>query len=308
MATVRNDLAILPYSDPEMVFPKVAPVLRKYVPSGTEYYTPYNSDVTAQTGRTALGDITAHAVGSASTSFNCAEIIDRENMSYDAIKASYRDDLRAEMAMARVGKRAVSDKLDLQLKTALLGSPEDIHSESDICGAVEALAWTLADKAYGKIALVLSTKCFTALKGVSAIKDRMKNMGIFQADGDPRRITEAQMAAAFGVDEIVVGPNRVWGSGAGASCGALVVKPTPELYPNEEVQYARTFAYEFAEGGDGWLPFLCEVWTNDLIKGLTVDVTAKAAVVVLNSGLKQAIRFFQADASESGSDSASISG
>ena len=305
MATVRNDLAILPYSDPEMVFPKVAPVLTKYAPSGTEYYTPWNQDVTAQTGRNPLGDITAHAVGAASANYNCAEIIDRENMSYDAIKASYRDDLRAEMSMARIGKRAVSDKLELQLKSALLSSPEDIHSETDICGAVEALAWTLADKAYGKIALVLSTKCFTALKGVSAIKDRMKNMGIFANDGDPRRITEAQMAAAFGVDEVIVGCNRVWGSGAGATCGALVIKPTEGLFPNEEVQFARTFAYEFADNGDGWLPFMVEVWQNDLIKGLTVDVTAKAAVVTLNSALKQGIRFFEADASESGSDSIS---
>ena len=137
MATVRNDLAILPYSDPEMVFPKVAPVLTKYAPSGTEYYTPWNQDVTAQTGRNPLGDITAHAVGAASANYNCAEIIDRENMSYDAIKASYRDDLRAEMSMARIGKRAVSDKLELQLKSALLSSPEDIHSETDICGAVQ---------------------------------------------------------------------------------------------------------------------------------------------------------------------------
>ena len=213
------------------------------------------------------------------------------------------------MSMARVGKRAVSDVIEGQLKTALLGSPEDIHAESDICGAVEALAWTLADKAYGKIALVLSTKCFTALKGVASIKDRMKNLGIFTNDGDPRRITEAQMAAAFGVDEVIVGPNRVWGSGAGATCGALVVKPTEGLYPNEEVQFGRTFAYEFPEGGfDEWIPFLVEVWVNDLCKGLTVDVTAKAAFVTLNSALKQGIRFFAADAFESGSDSNSISG
>lgn len=307
MATIRNDLAILPYSDPSMVFPKIAPVLTKYAPAGTEYYMPYNSTPSATTGREQLASITSNKVGMASTSYNCAEILSRSEMSYDSIKASYRDNLRAEMAMARIGKRAVSDVLEGQLKTNLLGSPEDISDETDICGAVEALAWTLADKSEGEIALVLGTKAFTALKGTTAIRNRMTNMGIFAADGDPRRITEAQLAAAFGVSEVIVGPGRVWNSGVGATCGALVIKPTNGLYPNEEPQYARTFAYEFADNGDGWLPFLCEVWENDLIKGLDVDTTAKAAVVVLNSALKQGVRFFQPDASDSSSESASVS-
>lgn len=288
MGTVRNDLALAPYSDPAMVFTRVAPALVRYEESGTAWYQPYNADVSAQTGRSPLGAVTANAVAAASKPFVCGEILSREEMSYDQVRQGYRDLLSAEFAMARLGKRAVGDTLELALATALLASPEDLSSSTNLPGDVEALASALADKAPGRVALVLSASLFGALKADSEVKDRMKNIGIAIGEGgDPRKITEAQMAAVMGVDEVIVGPGRVWNT-PGAKTGSLVILPTEGLAPNEEPQYGRCYTYEYAVDGE-YLPFTCESFYNDLNKSYNVDTVAKAAFVELNAGLKQAV-------------------
>lgn len=288
MATVRNDLALAPYSDPEMVFNKVAPALVRYEQSGTAWYQPYTANTTAQTGRAALGAVTANTVAAASKSFICNEILSRQEMSYDQVRQGYRDLLSAEFAMARLGKRAVGDALELQLATALLASPEDLSGETNLPGAVESLASILADKAPGKVALVLSSALFGALKSNDEVKARMRNTGVVLGEGgDARRITREQLAAVMGVDEVIVGPGRVWNT-PGAKTAALVVLPTEGLAPNEEAQYGRCYTYEFSTDGE-FLPFACESFMDDLNKGYVVDTVAKAQFVELNVALKQAV-------------------
>lgn len=288
MGTVRNDLALAPYSDPAMVFTKVAPALVRYEEAGKAWYQPYNADVSAQTGRSPLGAVTANAIAAANKNFACEEILSRQEMSYDQVIQGYRDILSAEFALARLGKRAVGDTLELQLATALLASPEDLSSSTNLPGDVEALASALADKAPGRVALVLSAALFGALKADSEIKDRMKNIGIAIGEGgDPRKITEAQMAAVMGVDEVIVGPGRVWNT-PGAKTGALVILPTEGLAPNEEPQYGRIYSYEWNVDGE-FLPFLCESFYNDLNRGYNVDTVAKAQFLELNAALKQAV-------------------
>lgn len=288
MATVRNDLAIAPYSDPEMVFTKVAPALVRYEEAGTAWYQPYTADVTAQTNRNPLGAVTANAVAAASKPFTCGEILSRQEMSYDQVRQGYRDLLSAEFAMARLGKRAVGDTLELALATALLANPEDLSSSTNLPGDVEALASALADKAPGRVALVLSASLFGALKADDEVKARMRNTGVILGEGgDARRITKEQLAAVFGVDEVIVGPGRVWNT-PGAKTGSLVILPTEGLAPNEEPQYGRCYTYEYAIDGE-YLPFTCESFYNDLNKSYNVDTVAKAAFVELNAGLKQAV-------------------
>ena len=294
MATVRNDLALAPYSDPEMVFHRVAPALTRYESAGTAWYQPYTADVTAITNRAALGAVTANAVAAASKSFTCGEILSRQEMSYDQVRQGYRDLLSAEFAMARLGKRAVSAALETALATALMANPVDKSASDNLPGEIEALASDLADKGNGKIGLVLSPLAFGNLKADAEVKARMTNTGVILGQGgDARNVTKEQLAAVFGLDEVIVGPAYIWNQAAvaGGSKAALVVLPTEGLEPTEEAQYGRIYSYEFAVDGE-FLPFSCESFYNDINKSYNVDTVAKAAFVELNAGLKQAITLF----------------
>lgn len=315
MADIRNDLRDAAYSAPDLTHERLAPTLVRYQEAGTLWYQPYASDVQAQTGRSALGNVTAHTQGAASTSYACGEIIDRQQMSYDAIRQSYRDNLRADLAMSRVGKRAVDDKIELAMANSLLANPIDLSASTNLPGDIEDMAWTLIDKAPGqRCVLTINGKIFTALKANAAIKDRMKNIGIAVGEGgDPRRVTAAQMAAVLGVDEVIVAPNRVWVAmvkagtlgPTGAACGVLTLLPDGSLQPNEEVQLARVISYQYGETDS--FPFEITSWDDDRYLGHVIDTKTKAQFVLLNSALKQSVQLIAADASDSGSASGSAS-
>lgn len=314
MAEIRNDLRDAPYSAPELTHERLAPTLTRYQTSGTMYYMPYASDVAAQTGRSPLGNVTVHSQSSAYTTYACGEIFDRQELPYDAIRESYRDDLRADLAMARLGKRAVDDQIELAMANALLANPVDLTSSTNLPGDIEDLAWELIDKTPGqRCVLTISGKIFTALKANSEIKDRMKNIGIAVGEGgDPRRITAAQMAAVFGVDEVIVAPNRVWVNmvkadtlgPTGAACGVLSMLCDGTLQPNEEIQLGRVVSYQY--GDTASFPFEITSWDDDRYAGRVIDTKTKAQFVMLNSALKQSVKLIEEDASSSAS--ASVSG
>lgn len=305
MADHRNDLRDAPYSAPELTHERLAPTLIRYQEAGTLYYQPWNQDSAAITNRSPLGSVTANSVTTAYTTYSCGEILSRQQMSYDAIRESYADKLRAELAMARLGKRAVDDTIEVALATSFLGSPKDLTGSTNIPGDVEAESWLLRDKTEGRVALTVSNKLFTALKSNSQVADRMKNIGITPGnDYDIRNVAAWIMAQIMGVDEVIVAPDRCWSATIGGDkIGVLSVLPDGTLQPNEQPQVARVIAYQFGETDS--FPFECTSWEYDAILGSVVDTKTKAQFKVLNSNLKQAIRFFEADASSSDSASAS---
>ena len=170
---------------------------------------------------------------------------------------------------------------------------------------MEAESWLLRDKTEGRVALTVSNKLFTALKSNSQVADRMKNIGITPGnDYDIRNVAAWIMAQIMGVDEVIVAPDRCWSATIGGDkIGVLSVLPDGTLQPNEQPQVARVIAYQFGETDS--FPFECTSWEYDAILGSVVDTKTKAQFKVLNSNLKQAIRFFEADASSSDSASAS---
>ena len=302
MANKRDDLRTAPYATPGYLHERIAPTLTKRQRGGTLNYQPLQSDVTAQTGRTALGAITRHSVAGASLSFTLTEKRDRQVMSYDEINESFADQLHAELAMARIGKRAVDSIFEAALMRSLLGGTAlDFSAESLLASAIESAASDLQDKGEGAVALVLSSYLFGKVKGNSEVKDRMKNTGVLLgAGGDPRNVTAAQLASVVGVDEVLVGNNRIWKTAAAAEkdanqdplglekCAALVILPNGELQPTEEVQYARTLVYQYGE--DNSYPFEVTSWEDDDVDGIVVDIKGYGEFYALNAGLKQAIK------------------
>lgn len=308
MPAIRPDLQTAEFSRPPFLTDIILPPLMREQIAGTLYYQAVASDVTAQSGRanaSTIGDITEHIVSAASKTFSCSEIRDRQKMSYTQVKG-YADLLHAELAMARIAKRAWFSKVETTTARVLLGaaSPTDLSGTSaDIASSLENAVAELQDKAPGKVALVLSSRNFTRLKTDSNIKDRMKNTGVvLGAGGDPRNVTAEQLAAILGVDQILIGPNDVWhtamkkANSTGQTDGfdyqgnaALVVLPDPAVDPVEEIQLGRTIYYKWSSNGDF---FVCESFHDDKCDADCVDIKGLVDSQVFNTSLFITFKLF----------------
>lgn len=288
MPTRRPDLAAAEYTSTGYLHRLLAPALPVFQQGGTLYYTPVAARTTAQRGRASLAAVTAADQAAASKVFACQEILSRKRMGYAEVTQGYSDLLTAELDMAAAGKDEVEAAIEGTLAESLLASPEDISASTNLPGDVESLASELMDKAPDQeIALVLSSKAFTSLKADEEVKARMQNSGIAIGEGgDPRKVTAAQMAAVFGVHRVLVGKTSIWG----AKSGVLAMLPHQEKAQNQEAQLARVVTYT-AEPVDG-IPFTCESFEDNNLKGYVVDTLAQAAVLVLNSGLAKALTLF----------------
>lgn len=299
---LRNDLAYAEYSNPEYIHEELAPTFKVAQQSGTMHYQPVNADSAAITNRGNLGTIDITGAGSASKPFNAGEILKRAELDVKEVEQCYADLMRAQLALARIGKRAVDGAIETALATALIGGEvdADLSTSTTKPEDVEALAYQLYDKAPGEVALVLPSQVFTRLKADANVQARMRNTGVAIGEGgDPRKITAAQLAAIFGVNRVLIGNNRIWGA-INNTCGALVAIPNGELSPREEVQFARTVVYDTGEQ-DGF-PFTCESWFDNQHLGHAVDTRANAACMILNADLAISIKFFADGTSAIGDD------
>ncbi len=308
MATIRPDLQSAEFSRPAFLTDTILPPLMKEQIAGTLYYQKVLADNDAQTGRehaATIGTINEHIVAAATKTFSCEEIRDRQKMSYTQVKG-YADLLHAELAMARLAKRAWFNQIETKTALALFGGDAlDVSGTSaDIPTDIENAVAELQDKAPGKIALVLSSRNFTKLKTNESIKDRMKNTGVVVgAGGDPRMVTAEQLAAILGVDQLLIGPNDVWynamkkdASSTGGSDGydyqgnaALVVLPEASTDPVEEIQLGRTIYYKWSSDGDF---YVCESYHEDKVDADCVDVKGLVDSQILNSDLFKTVTLF----------------
>lgn len=301
MAERRTDLEQVEISFPAYAIPQILPWFARKQTAGNLYYQAAQTDATAQYNRNtaSLASITTNAMAAASTSFACAEIIQREEMSYDQVMG-YADLAHAELAMARKARRAFYNKVESLGISAILTNA--IDATSDPVAAVDSYAAKLADKAFGETALVVSNHDFVALKNNNIVKDRMKNTGIYLGyNGDPRSVTKEQLAAVFGVSRVIVGRDDLWYKSGYKGVGAVVVLPNADIDPNEEVQLGRSIYFAYDSEAEH---HIVESWYDEVAKAHAVDAVGLVDIKVLNSGLKQAITLFSVD--QSGSESQSI--
>lgn len=304
MATIRPDLQSAEFARPEFLTDIIAPPLVRDQSAGTLYYQSVKKDVKAQTGRAnaaTIGEITENILAAATKTFSCAEIRSRQKMSYTQVKG-YADLLHAELAMARIAKRAWYDQIEISTAKAMLGAANhvDLSASDDILGSIEDVAASLQDKAPGKVALVISSRNFTRLKANEGVKDRMKNTGVvLGAGGDPRNVTTEQLAAILGVDKVLVGRNDCWhiamtAEGLGteqdfSGNAALVVLPSETVEPVEEIQFARTLFFKWSNDGDF---YVCESFHDDKMDTDCVDVKGLVDIQILNPELCVAFKLF----------------
>lgn len=301
-ATIRNDLRDAEFRNPGYLWPILAPKHAVAQKAGSFYYQQYAAPTAAVTNRNtaALGSHTIEAVASAQFDYNTSEIAKVKGMGYSEVEG-YGGLTNAELVMAYSAKRSCHKVLEDRIATFLLGkaADEDLSSANDLASQIELLARDLMPKAPGKIALVLAASNLPILKNNAEIRDRMKNTGVLLgADGDARLITDSQLAAACGVDRVLVGLNESWASisyaGANnttvtvASNAALAILPEetdgPDLYP----QLARTTYFKWDDSAD---IFCLESFREELQDADCVRAKSLVAQeMILNSELATVIK------------------
>ena len=301
----RPDLEAAPVKFPEYIGTKLFPFLGKAQQGGTMYYQQYKTDVAAQYNRNtaALASISSTTMAATDTTFACKEVRGRFKMSYDQVRG-YSDVDHADLAMGRSAKRSFYNKIEILAAKAALENDSAVDATSDIIAVLENQAMALQDLAKGDVCLAISAKTFAQMKKNEAVKDRMKNPGIFLGQGgDPRFVTAEQIAAIIGVRRVYVAADDLWRLGVGAAYrgnGVLFVEADENEDPAETCQLGRTIYFEW---DSAVRHFVMESWEDDDLDARVVDAKGQVDLKILNSNLMKTVQILTADESDSDSDS-----
>ena len=301
--TRRADLEDIEVSFPNpFLVEKIAPYFVRGQNGGTLYYQALQDAPTAQVGRNtaSLADISSTVIAASTTSFSMQECRARISMSYDQVKGYLNQDA-ADIAMARMAKRAFYLAIEKECAKALLHSNNPVNGISNPLATIDAEVAKLRDKAYGtgKMALSMSHTVFANLKNNEAIQKRMISTGVIVDGLSPRYVSPEQLAAAFGVDEVLVGADISWKRGVNAADRGnvgLSLLPTPEVDPAEEPQFARTLIFDW---GDSAERYILQEFHNPINDSWNMDAVGIIQLKVLNASMATQIQVFAADESSS---------
>jgi hypothetical protein len=289
----RTDLEAIPYKRPQMLTPTLFPMLPRAQRQGVIYYQDYAADPSAQTGRTAGTAPTTTLVADAQTTFNLEndEFIKRMEIPDGDIAGLGGLD-KAQMVAARRGMRAVGNSVEALTAANILANASVTYVDilASLIDAVGVGYETLADRAEGRVALVCSHRIFNRIKQYDEVVERMKFTGVLPASvNDVRGISAAQLSAALGVDDVLVGPTALWytASAAYQDRAALVVIPDGDMEPTEDLQVGRTLWFMPDGGTPAVDPALFEIHSffSDTELSEMVDVRAYAEQHVFNAEL-----------------------
>ena len=289
--TRRPDLEALPVAQrPFFITDRVFPLLPKAMRQGTLYYSDIISDVSAQTGRTAGNAPNENTISDQKTTFDLEndEFIDREKIPDGDIAGLGGLDA-AQMKAARKGKRAVGNAVEDLTAANILANGSVTYTDigSSLIRAVGNKVDAILDyEGASRVALVISARLFHMIKTYKEIKASMAFTGVpITTLRDVRGVRPDQVAAALGVDEIIIGNNTQWynQSSTYQDRAALVALPDGNVEPDEIVQVGRTLWFS-ATGIVPAAEDLYEVhtWYSDEKLSEMCDVRAYAEQHVLN--------------------------
>ena len=301
--TRRADLESIPVSFPDpFLIEKLAPYFVRGQNGGTLYFQELRNAPSAQVGRNtaALADINSTVIAASTTGFSLSEIRSRISMSYDQIRG-YLNQESADIAMARMAKRAFYLAIEKECAKALLHSANPVNGISSPIDTIDAEIAKLRDKAYGtgKLAITMSHSVFAALKKNADIINRMKATGVIVDGLSPRYVSAEQLAAVFGADECLVGADVSWKHGVDAADRGNVgisLLPTAEVDCAEEPQWARMLIFDWGEDAD---KMILQEFHNPINDSWNMDAVGIGQLKVLNASMATQIQVFEGDESSS---------
>lgn len=290
----RPDLERLPVAQrPGYITGRLFPMLPKGSRQGTQYYSDIEADVAAQTGRSAGTAPNQETLSDQKTTFNLEddEFIKRIEVPDDDI-AGLGGLNPAQQKAARKGKRSVGNAIEDLTASNVLDNASVSYNDigSSIIDAVTEGMGTVMDyEGDGPVALVISFKLFHLIKRYTEIKDAMAYTGVPTSTlRDVRGVRPNQVAAALGVDEVILGNNTQWYSQSATyqDRAAVVKLPEPSMEPDEDVQVGRTLWFS----PTGLMPqtgqlYEVHAWYSEDEISEMVDVRAYAEQKVFNDEL-----------------------
>jgi hypothetical protein len=280
MATRRPDLEAAPYKEPNYIWKAIMPLYEVMVKTGDTRFQDIVADAAAQTDRTLGTAPTATRIDSAKVTFSLNEKIKRYKMDNSEIE-QLGGLLMAQMKGARAGKRAVGAAIETAAIASTFGDEANINSADILTSFLKTLdvaKETVMDYADGPLGLFGAYKVANRLKRYDEVVERMTFTGVLPGNvRDVRSISDAQLAAAIGVDQVLPGPSAAsaagWLGAASAYDGwlGLMALPDASADPDEEIQFGRMFAMNSGSAGE---LFQVETYYSDDLRSEVVDTTA----------------------------------
>lgn len=293
MATeIRPDLASLnvrrnPYTVPWLANPVKVATTQAY------YFPQIYGKGTIQSGRSLSAAPTAEDFATNATSATLAEIIDRQTID-DRILAQYGGLAGAQVAMATRSHLGVQKGLEQLFAEQVLDGGATVPSAStNYISDLKNAAFTLGDYCNARIGLVCGQSLYLTLINDSGIVAEMAKQPAFvAASTDPnsvRMVRRQLLAAAIGVDEVIVGGTDVWDASSitNDTCVAVMALPSPGMTCQEEIQ-ALSYIQQVV-GGEGNFFGASSHYSDDK-KANVVDVWTNALVDVVNADLIQLVK------------------
>ena len=292
MADNRADLAGLqvrrnPYTVPWLANPiKVSTTVAYIFPQK------YGAG-TIQSGRSLSAAPTAEDFADNSLAVTLTEKIDRQTID-DRILAQYGGLAGAQVAMATRAHLIVQKNLEQLFAEQVLDGGATVPSAStNWLSDLKNAAFTVSDYCNARMGLVCGQSLYLQLIADSGIVAEMaKQPTLLTSNGNPEGVRLARrqlLAAAIGVDEIIVGGTDVWDAASitNDTCVAVMALPSAGMTCQEEVQ---ALAYVQQVVGPDSNYFSATSHYSDDKKANVVDVWTNALVDVVNAELIQLVK------------------
>jgi hypothetical protein len=289
----RPDLAALsvrrnPYTVPWLANPVKVTTTQAY------YFPQKYASSTIQSGRNLSAAPTAEDFATNATSATLAEIIDRQTID-DRILAQYGGLAGAQVAMATRSHLSVQKGLEQLIAEQVLdgGATVPQSVSTNWVNSLKDASFTLGDIVNARIGLVCGQSLYLQLIADSGIVAEMAKQPAFvAASTEPnsvRMVRRQLLAAAIGVDEVIVGGTDVWDAASitNDTCVAVMALPSPGMSCQEEIQ-ALSYIQQVV-GGEGNYFGASSHYSDDK-KANVVDVWTNALVDVINADLIQLVK------------------
>jgi hypothetical protein len=288
----RPDLEAMEVNPPEgYIGNELIPTFQVMDKTGTVYYNAVTADSAAQTGRSTTAAPTAETVANTSTTFTCAEVVDRAVITPDEAKSMGGIE-KADRVGTIVAKRNVLNAIETAVRVKVLGTAGAADATFDP-GKCTLQVQTALETVRRYEGLRVMSGSSIVMKGIVRSLLADNTMGpVFArlvsgtnpataASGLNLKVWADALAIWFGVDKVLMGCDAVWNPAAtpGRFAVTVVDNSGDPLSHKWKPVYAKNFLYL----PDGNQPFEVRSYANE--DTLTNNYTALAwyNVVELNS-------------------------
>jgi hypothetical protein len=283
----RPDLASLnvrrnPFTVPWLANPVKVTTTQAY------YFPQIYGTGTIQSGRNLSAAPTAEDFATNATSATLVEKIDRQTID-DRILVQYGGLAGAQVAMATRAHLIVQKNLEqLFAEQVLDGGATVPASSTNYIAVLKNAAFAVGDLCNARLGLVCGQSLYLTLINDSGIVAEIAKQPAFVAmstePNSVRNVRRQLLAAALGVDEVIVGGTDVWDAASitNDTCVAVMALPSPGMNCQEEIQ-ALSYIQQVV-GGEGSYFGASSHYSDDK-KANVVDVWTNALVDVINADL-----------------------